>query len=235
MTHRRLQEARVKLHVIIQAQHIFRVPTGAENPPLQIVNLLTAGRRSAADYDLDSGCLIITADELLQCWDSRIYRCTHRQSPDTHRHYRSACKYSAEEQLDSVYSVKHVFSCLHATRKLLYVDGTWHSLAMALQAAHGYLSLSRALQGNCPRCPRWSGIHMSVAGPFGLTHARCIWLHLLPKHFQLYTLLMLTVCGNNALSRSSISNAELCMSKMYTTNLMPTVYLRGAADLMLTV
>lgn len=84
MTHRHLEEARMKLYVIIQAQHIFRVLTGAQNPPLQVVDLLTAGRRSAADYDVDSGCLVVTNDELLQCWDGRIYRRTHQQSSDVH-------------------------------------------------------------------------------------------------------------------------------------------------------
>lgn len=56
----------MKLYVIIQAQHIFRVPAGFQNPPMKVMYLLTAGRRSAADDYLGSGCFIFTADHFLE-------------------------------------------------------------------------------------------------------------------------------------------------------------------------
>ncbi len=56
----------MKLYVIIQAQHILGVQAGFQNPPLKVVYLLTAGRRSAADDYLGSGCFIITADHFLE-------------------------------------------------------------------------------------------------------------------------------------------------------------------------
>ncbi len=56
----------MKLYVIIQAQHVFGVPAGFQNPPLKVVYLLTAGRRSAADDYLGSCCFMLTADQFLE-------------------------------------------------------------------------------------------------------------------------------------------------------------------------
>ena len=56
----------MKLYVIIQAQHIFGVPAGFQNPPLKVVYLLTAGRRSATDDNSDSCCFMLAADHFLE-------------------------------------------------------------------------------------------------------------------------------------------------------------------------
>lgn len=63
----------MKLHVIIQAQHVFRGLAGLQNPPLQVVDLLAARRRRATDDDLGPGCLVVTTDELTQHWKCRIW------------------------------------------------------------------------------------------------------------------------------------------------------------------
>ena len=65
----------MKLYVIIQAQHIFGVLAGFQNPPLKVVYLLTAGRRSAADDYSGSCCFIFAADHFLEHRYSWICTC----------------------------------------------------------------------------------------------------------------------------------------------------------------
>lgn len=137
----------MKLHVIIQAQHIFRVLAGFQNPPLQVVDLLAARRRSAADYDPGSGRLVVTADELFQDFNCWIYRCTHYWLADTHTLSVVAIQraLTLQDRTGKKHKTTRRVSCI-----FLFSTATPCATGSSL-TYHVPADIIKTRQGNCPQ------------------------------------------------------------------------------------